>query len=275
MSAQLIYDQDCPFCKMYSKAFVSTGLLQKEERISFSEVNDEELLKLVDWNKARNEIPFIDKAEGKVYYGVDALLKVLSAKLTFFRWFARNRSLVLASKILYAFISYNRRVIMPAKESSCGPVTSPQFNLRYRIAYLISTWIITAAILTAYARHLEPLAGKAGSLREYIICGGQIFFQTSVLLLYRKRTNEIFEYLGNMMSISLGGSILLLPMLAAGIIHNHLPAEAYALYFLIVAGLMFLEHVRRMKLIHLPFILSATWVFYRIIVLLIILPYGN
>jgi hypothetical protein len=38
-----------------------------------------------------------------------------------------------------------------------------------------------------------------------------------------------------------------------------------------VAGLMFLEHVRRTKLLGLGWVLTVTWVTYRIVLLLLIL----
>jgi hypothetical protein len=45
----------------------------------------------------------------------------------------------------------------------------------------------------------------------------------------------------------------------------------YTLYFMAVAGLMFLEHIRRTKLLGLGWVLTITWVTYRIVLLLLIL----
>ena len=51
----------------------------------------------------------------------------------------------------------------------------------------------------------------------------------------------------------------------------HLWPVVYLLYFLLVAGLMLLEHIRRTRLLHMNWLLTASWVVYRISVLVIIL----
>jgi hypothetical protein len=167
---------------------------------------------------------------------------------------------------LYAFISYNRRVIIPA-DIQHEQSLQPTFKLKYRIDYLIFTWAMVGFILTAYARLLTGFVPLGDSYREYLICGGQIIFQGIVISIYAPAKR--WEYLGNMMTISFAGALLLTPILFL----PHLLPVIYPLYFMAVAGLMFLEHIRRTKLLHLGWLLTITWVLYRIAVLVLILKF--
>lgn len=166
----------------------------------------------------------------------------------------------------YAFISYNRKVIIPAavKENTIQPA----FKLHYRIAYLVLTWLITAYILTDYAHLLTGFVPLGSKYREYLICGGQLFFQGAIIVFYLKE--KLWNYLGNMMTISFAGSLLLLPIIILAKSVSFLPLF-FLLYFLMVAGLMFLEHIRRSKLLKLGWLMSITWALYRLIVLGLIL----
>lgn len=138
----------------------------------------------------------------------------------------------------------------------------------YRFAFLLFTWFFTGFILTGYIGLLKELMPVGNAYREYLICGGQIIFQG--IMIGFVLPAERWNYLGNMMTISFAGALLLLPglLLAQSLI---LPALFYALYFMGVAAIMFLEHIRRTKLLKLGNTLTITWVAYRIMILLLIL----
>lgn len=144
----------------------------------------------------------------------------------------------------------------------------PSLKWAYRFAFLLFTWFFTGFILTAYVELLKELMPVGHAYREYLICGGQIVFQGMIIgFLFPAQR---WTYLGNMMTISFAGALLLLPglLLAQYLI---LPALFYALYFMGVAGIMFLEHIRRTRLLQLGNALTSSWVAYRIMILLIIL----
>ncbi|HOX84206.1 MAG TPA: hypothetical protein PLS08_14345, partial [Chryseolinea sp.] len=104
-------------------------------------------------------------------------------------------------------------------------------------------------------------------VREFLICGGQIIFQGIIVGLVRR--DRWIHYLGNVMTVSLSGALLLSPaFLLKGFIHSGI---FYMSYFMIVVALMFFEHIRRVKILGLPRFISLTWVIYRFLVLLIIL----
>ncbi len=72
----IIYDDNCPLCAAYTKAFVSAGMIQQKNRKSFNTV-EPLLLELVDTKRCPNEIPVIDRDSKEVYYGIDGLILFL------------------------------------------------------------------------------------------------------------------------------------------------------------------------------------------------------
>lgn len=260
----ILYDAECPICNLYTKAFVTIGMLDNTGRASYQQMPANTCL-LVDRQRAVNEIALVNMQTGEVTYGIQSIFKVIGNafpvfaplfKLTPFAW--------LMSKI-YAFISYNRRVIIPAGAENMG--IQPTFKLHYRLAWLLFTCLATGAILTQYAAKLTGVIPLGGPYREYIICGSQVFFQGIIISLYQPAKR--WDYLGNMMSISFGGALLLLPVLISG----HFIALniwIYLAWFFMVVGCMLLEHIRRSKILGLGWLLTINWLIYRLGVLLMI-----
>jgi hypothetical protein len=261
----ILFDAECPMCKMYTRAFVQTGLLEQQGRAAYQDLTPE-ACPMVDRQRAVNEIALVNKETGEVTYGINSLFKLFGTAMPVFKpLFAFAPFVWLMSKA-YAFLSYNRRVIIPAVGDNFG--LQPTFRLRYRAAYLIFAWVIISVILTAYAHLLQGILPVGNSYREFLICGGQVFFQGAIISLVAKYKR--WDYLGNMMTISFAGALLLLPIvLLAGIIGIH--PLFYLAYFMLVAGLMFLEHIRRSKLLKIGWALTISWAFYRVLILLVIL----
>lgn len=115
---------------------------------------------------------------------------------------------------------------------------------------------------------MNGIVAQGNGLREYFICGGQIIFQGAVLLAVNR--NKLWDYLGNMMTISFAGTLFLAIITGIGGL-IHLTSIVYTLFFLLTAGLMLLEHMRRCKLLDLGWKPSATWILYRVFVLVLIL----
>jgi hypothetical protein len=115
---------------------------------------------------------------------------------------------------------------------------------------------------------LIPNLPKSSILREAVLAFGQIIFQSLFLLKFDKKT--IINYAGNLMTVSLMGSLILMPILLLNQCMNL--SEVLILgWFGITVFIMFAEHFRRIKVLKLPFYLSYTWVLYRIIALVFIL----
>ncbi|WP_158826659.1 DCC1-like thiol-disulfide oxidoreductase family protein [Mucilaginibacter lacusdianchii] len=262
----ILFDAECPMCKMYTQTLVQAGVLESDGRMAYQSL-PADACPMVDRQRAVNEIALVNQQTGEVTYGIHSLFKVIGMAMPVWKpLFAFGPFIWIMSKV-YAFISYNRRVIIPATQVEQFQL-QPSFKRHYRIAYLMFTWLVTSFILTQYAGLLQGLVPVGNSYREYLICGGQIFFQGYIINLINKE--KMWNYLGNMMTISFGGSLLLLPgLLLAGYLGQH--PVIYAGYFMLVAGLMFLEHIRRSRLLQLGWAMTISWALYRAAILIIIL----
>ncbi|HEY0749909.1 MAG TPA: hypothetical protein VGD26_02060, partial [Chitinophagaceae bacterium] len=167
--------------------------------------------------------------------------------------------------MFYKFISYNRRVIMPSKHAD--PALEPSFNRPYRLLYITFSLVLTAFILNSYSSHLGFLP-ETNMTRELAICIGQIFWQMGILMFINK--SKAWDYTGNLITISLAGGIAL--ALIQGLLAWAVPVNdlVYGGLFMLVVALMLAEHIRRTSILGLGWILSVSWVAYRIIILLII-----
>lgn len=265
----MIYDSDCPLCSAYTNAFISTKMLDTHGRIPYQQVGGS-FCPEMDAERAKNEIALIDRVTGEVKYGYDSLVFVLGNRFPLIKKANEFRSVRWFMKRLYSFISFNRKVIIPAKKSEVSLYDcTPAFNLKYRWAYIIFTWLITSIVLMTYSRLLGNLIPATNFFREFLICGGQILFQFTLLSLVTREKR--FEYLGNMMTVSFIGALLLLPAIVIGNILSGIPAEVFLVFFMCVVGVMLYEHMRRMKILELGWWPSVSWVLYRIVVLAIIL----
>lgn len=261
----ILYDAECPVCTLYASTLVKAGLFENKGRTPYQQLAPN-ACPMVDRQRAVNEIALVNEQTGEVTYGIKGVFKILGSVAPFFNPLFNFAPFVWLMSKFYAFLSYNRRMIIPSTGDEFQ--LQPTFRLSYRIAYLVFTWAITAYILTRYADLLIGVIPAGNIYREALICGGQIFFQGIIISLVDKEKK--WDYLGNMMTISFAGSLLLGLMLTISGLIGHHPLF-YSLYFMLVAGLMFLEHIRRSKLLKLGWTLTITWALYRSALLVIIL----
>ncbi len=261
------YDDQCPMCKLYSRWFVKAGLITEEGRQPFQNIFRFSQSKL-DVLRAQNEIALLNKESGEVVYGIDSLFKLLQLKLPFLKCLFVFSPFKWLMKRIYFFISYNRKVIAPARKECDRCV--PDFNFKYRILYLLFAWVISSFILTWFSFLLKNYIPPTDFYREFLICGGQIIFQGMLIAVIAR--NKVWDYLGNMMTISLAASLILGVYLIFSMLFMFPFTDEFnlGLFFTIVA-LMFLEHYRRMKLLEISIMATLGWIVYRFIVLLIIL----
>ncbi|KMQ67444.1 hypothetical protein ACM39_13480 [Chryseobacterium sp. FH2] len=259
----LIYDNECPMCNIYSKGFIKSGMLDESGREAFTELTFRNKT-LIDFNRAKNEIALVDHKENKVIYGLDSLLLIIGNSFPLLEKTARIKPLYWFFKKLYSFVSYNRKQIIPSAkdyinaEQSC----TPDFNVKYRIAYMSFVVIFSAYIVSVFATKLG-LNLSQNFLREFTVCLGQITWQAIFLKSYLQ--DKTWDYLGNMMTVSLIGTLLLIPLL-----FTNFSAVFNIIYFGAVVFIMFLEHLRRCKILKLNLIPTVSWLIYRVLVLMVL-----
>jgi len=254
----LIYDNECPMCNIYSKGFIQSGMLDGSGREAFTELSFKNK-NLIDLNRAKNEIALVDHENNKVIYGLDSLLFIIGNSFPILEKTARIKPLYWFFKKLYSFVSYNRKQIIPSKKDQTEEACVPDFNLKYRMAYIAFVVMFSGYILSLFSTKLG-LGLSQNFFRELAICAGQIVWQTIFLKTYLK--DRIWDYLGNMMTVSLIGTLLLIPALFLNI--NSISS---IIYFGIVVFIMFLEHMRRCKMLKLGFLPTLSWMIFRMIVL--------
>lgn len=265
----LVYDKDCPLCRAYTAGFVKTGMLDENGRLPYAELNADTCA-FVDADRARNEIALIDHQNKSVTYGIDSLLKVLGHSIPFIEKVGKTKPVYAFLKRLYSFVSYNRKVIIPSAKNDTSVQCVPDFNLKYRVAYIVFAVVMTASALYRYSQLMNYSMAILPFYIELIFAFGQIPFQR---LLLRKESRETqFEYFGNLITVSLFGSLLLgLGMIADTIVS--IPPETHTLWFLVAATIMFFEHLRRVTLLQLPVRLCISWIGYRFLILLFTIVY--
>ncbi|KAF2513431.1 thiol-disulfide oxidoreductase DCC family protein [Flavobacterium foetidum] len=263
----LLYDEDCPLCSLYTTGFVKSSMLDENGRKSYCQLSEEEQ-SFVDLKRAKNEIALVDNKMKTVIYGVDSLIKVIGFSFPLIEKIATVKPIHFILKKMYSFISYNRKVIIPGnvKEENKLQCT-PDFNFKYRFLFIGFALTVTTFVLFGYS-NLIPNLPKSSIIRETFLAFGQIVFQSLFLMKFDKQT--IINYAGNIMTVSLMGSLILIPILFLSQFVQ-LPEMIILGWFGITVFIMFLEHFRRVKILKLPFYLSYTWILYRIIALIFIL----
>lgn len=259
----LLYDEDCPLCRVYTKGFITAGMLDENGKKPYCQLSEEEQ-NFVDVKRASNEIALVDTENKTVIYGIDSLLKVIGHSFPWMEKVGNLKPIKFFLKKLYSFISYNRKVIIPSKINPAIKLQCiPDFSYKYRFFYIAFATVITTFTLYFFSEIVNDLP-KTNIGREFLLALGQMVFQSVFLLKQEKKT--IVNYLGNLMTVSLIGSIILMPLLLLNLFST-IPEMAILAWFGLTIGLMFLEHFRRVKILALPFYLSITWVIYRIIAL--------
>lgn len=263
----LLYDEDCPLCRVYTTGFITAGMLDENGKKPYCQLSEDEQ-SFIDVKRASNEIALVDNENKTVLYGIDSLLKVIGYSFPWMEKVGNIKPINYLLKKLYSFISYNRKVIMPSKKKTETKLEClPDFSIKYRLLYITLVTIFTAFTLFYFSELLNNLP-KTTIAREFILAIGQMVFQS--LFLLKKDKETLINYLGNLMTVSLLGSLILVPIICLNSIIK-LPEIIILGWFACTVLIMFLEHSRRIKIVELPKHLTYTWVLYRIIALAIIL----
>lgn len=263
----LLYDEDCPLCSLYTTGFVKSGMLDQNGRKSYCKLSEEEQ-RFVDLERAPNEIALIDNKTKTVTYGVDSLLKVIGHSFPWIEKIGTAKPVHFILKKLYSFVSYNRKVIIPGAVKEENKLQcSPDFNYKYRFIFIGFALTITTFVLYGYS-NLISILPKTNIWREVALAFGQIVFQSLFILKLDQKT--IVNYAGNLMTVSLMGSLILLPILILNQFIN-IPETVILGWFGMTVFVMFTEHFRRIKILKLPQYLCYTWILYRILALFFIL----
>ena len=260
----LLYDEDCPLCNFYTKGFIKTKLLDNNGRKPYCDLDTKEQ-EFIDIKRATNEIALINTKDKTVIYGIDSLIKVMGYSFPFLEYIGNLMPVKFLLKKLYSFISYNRKVIIPNKENKNQKLQCvPDFNFKYRCLYIIFATLVTSMVCQALNKTVNIIP-ESNYLTEPLIIIGQMVFQTTFLI--KMNSEKRLNYLGNLMTISLFGSLIVIPIL---ILNSIILVNSEIILSCLVPAFSFMlyEHNRRVRLLQLPKYLSLTFFLYWAIILI-------
>ncbi len=242
----IIYDDTCPLCTAYTNGFVQTGLIEKKDRIKFSSITPE-LLALVDIKRSANEIPVIDVNTKQVWYGIDALLEILSQKLPFIKVAGNTKPIKWLLYKLYKFISYNRRVIVATKQPANSFDCTPDFNLRYRILFMMVFLILNTMMLIPLQQYLLNTSLFNVTTIQQLQWPHLVLAVFNIILACSLGKKNGMEYLGQVNMLALIAIAFTVPLILINRyfnLHNNNINNFYlGMLTIVILG----EYIRRMK----------------------------
>ncbi len=276
-NSKLLIDEDCPLCTAYGAGFTYFKLIDPETICPYQRAQ-EAVVQHIDTERACHEIALYDATTQSTRYGIDAMIGIVAHQKLWLQTLLHHPVCYRPLRQLYRFISYNRKVIYPgapqpgAPQPEAAPEVrscNPPLHRTYRWLYILLVALFTGVVLNRFAYLVNTGWEMAHNpWREYFVCFGQVVWQGAAVWLISKE--RVHEYLGNMSTVSLVGALLLLPLLLTASVTTLSPWVLLG-YFSLVVGGMLLEHLRRCRLLGLPLVMSASWVAFRTVVLLIIL----
>jgi hypothetical protein len=158
-------------------------------------------------------------------------------------------------------------VIAPGKEFFKAGSCYPDYNMKWRWIYILVTSVFVAFILNRYFNGITVYHNAHIQFgTEWLIAIGQLAFQ-SVIVFFRRK-DRMLHYFGHLMTISMIGALLLIPGIILRNLFPTISENIYIGYFAIPVSIMLWQHVRRVKILELPFYLTITWVLYRVFLLI-------
>lgn len=210
----MVYDDNCPLCNAYTTAFVKMGLLEANGRQAFSEATANIMCRL-DASKSKNEIPLLDTESNQTWYGLDAMLEVISAKYPLVKKLANIKPVKWFLLRLYKLISYNRKVIVAIPKINSKYDCTPDFNIKYRLAFLLIVCCICAAFISPAFQFFNVKAIVNVSLQQVYFGFAMlwvVFFAVPKII----NSTMAYHYWGQIAMICLLTVLLTLPLILIG-----------------------------------------------------------
>lgn len=140
MRKLIIYDESCPMCKLYTKGMVAADTSGCLTRLGNSQLT-QETINRIDQQRARHEIPLVDLDGGETLYGVDTWIHAFGQQSEQLKKLLSLSWIKSGLQTLYAFISYNRRIIITSAPGRWNLLDlQPDFRLSYRLAFILTVF---------------------------------------------------------------------------------------------------------------------------------------
>lgn len=260
----LLYDEDCPLCRWYTKLFVKYKLLPVEGRIPFT-VYTQTHPGIVDADLAQTKIACVNNRTNEVNYGIDSLLLVISQRFKWIQIVGNFKPIHYLLQLLYLFVSYNRKIVAPGPKKALDCACEPAKSVFWRVIFISVMSYFTYLIVHWYFISFLTDYLVENPVNDVLLLLAQIGFQWLAFTGFRQ-TNS-YDYLGHLVFTSFLGALLLfffgigIQLLSfIGVQIDFLAAVCYG----ITVAFMFFEHKRRVALKEWSRKLSLNWVLFRI-----------
>ncbi|MFT3908912.1 MAG: DCC1-like thiol-disulfide oxidoreductase family protein [Ferruginibacter sp.] len=258
----IIYDDSCPLCAVYTKGFVSAGMIKKENRKNFTSI-DPALLSMLDTKRCQNEIPVIDNDTNQVFYGIDAITEILQTKIPFVKKIVQLPFVKWPLTKLYKLVSYNRRVIVAGKAAPGNFDCTPDFNYRYRLVFMSIFLVFNTAILFPIHHYILENSFSSISVKQLMLAHFLLVALNMTIACFLNRKTA-FEYLGQVNMLALTTILVTLPLMFLNKFHLIQHAAINNFYLFMLSFFVFREYKRRM---HFAGIIRSYPVIYRLNIL--------
>lgn len=260
----LLYDEDCPLCRWYTRLFVKYGILDESGRIPYIRyvaLHPE----AVDSSIAQTKIACINHQTNQVFYGIDGLVFILGERFHFIRVLGNFKPINLLLKFLYLLFSYNRRIFAPAPNRVVECQCEPPKSIRWRVIFIVLLSLIIYWNVDWYFNHFLTDFLVGNPVNDLFLLIAQILFQWIAFVLFKQENS--YDYIGHLVFISFLGSLILLIfglglhfLSLVGIQTEFLAVVCYG----ITIAWMFLAHKRRIQLKEWTWKLSISWIIFRL-----------
>ena len=235
---QLIYDEDCPMCRVYSGAFIKSQMLDKNGRQNFRDLSLE-TKSYLNVARAKNEIALVNFKDKKVHYGLDSLLVIIGNSFPYLEKIGRISFVFWFFQKLYSLVSYNRKQIIPSKNDYIENACVPDFNLKYRMLFLFIGTVFSAFLLSSISVKFNL---EVNFTSAFVLILALFSFQIGSIM--KSGFKMIFDYLGNLNTIIIGSSLILFIFSWL-----NLPEFIDQIFAIIVLILFMAEYFRRIKIL--------------------------
>lgn len=251
----LFYDDQCPFCSWTADKMIKLNLISAQEALPYSREN--EFSGMIDPIRGRNEVPMVERATGKLYYGTEALVHLFTTDGSFSRKFLSFRPIFRTLDLIYKTFSFNRRLIFARNCGNKSYYCEPEFNLFYQVLFM--AFCLTLNTLLLFPIH----EGLFSSLEYYDLSQSELqaahfsLAGINCVLGISLGLRKGIEYLAQVNMLAFTVIILLLPATLLNYLVD-LPGWFNTIYLVLTAIVIFREYVRRME--YADMILKRKWI---------------
>lgn len=263
-NVQLFYDEACPFCVWYSQQLVNLHLISQECRVSYQQ-NLGMFSEYIDQQRATSEIACFNQETSETYYGLNSLLYILSERFPRLVKVCHWKPVFILLRWLYAFISFNRKIIFPGKNRAVSCACEPQRSVTWRGLFIIVLTLLTSLQVNHFFHswlfsYLQPHPQA-----DILLLCLQLAFQACIFTGLKQES--LYHYLGHLTFVSFSGSILLsFGSLFLSFTVPYFPGISWLapVIYGITLLFMFQLHATRLKQNNWSSFLSLSWILFRL-----------